>query len=182
MNGTYGTSQELCTWLHFVVFSTWSLTVTRTTRMPVFWGYPLYPMITHTIDQFMLDPKLILLTSSYWIPSSYYWPVHIGSQAHTIDQFILDPKLILLTSSYWIPSSYYWPVHTGSQAHTIDQFILDPKLILLTSSYWIPSSYYWLVHIGSQAHTIDQFILDPKSKQDKVKATNLNNLPKVQIF
>ena len=45
----------------------------------------------------------ILLTSSYWIPSPYYWPVHIGSQAHTIDQFILDPKPILLTSSYWIP-------------------------------------------------------------------------------
>ena len=27
-------------------------------------------------------------------------------------------------------------------------------------------------------HTIDQFILDPKSKQDKVKVTNLKNLPK----
>ena len=31
-------------------------------------------------------------------------------------------------------------------------------------------------------HTIDQFILDPKSKQDKVKITNLKNLPKLQIF
>ena len=31
-------------------------------------------------------------------------------------------------------------------------------------------------------HTIDQFIFDPKSKQDKVKVTNLNNLPKLQIF
>ena len=30
--------------------------------------------------------------------------------------------------------------------------------------------------------TIDQFILDPKSKQDKVKVTNLKNLPKLQIF
>ena len=26
-------------------------------------------MITHTIDQFILNPKSILLTSSYWIPS-----------------------------------------------------------------------------------------------------------------
>ena len=31
-------------------------------------------------------------------------------------------------------------------------------------------------------HTIEQFILDPKSKQDKVKVTNLKNLPKLQIF
>ena len=31
-------------------------------------------------------------------------------------------------------------------------------------------------------HTIDQFILDPKSKQDKVKVTNLKNLPKLNIF
>ena len=30
-------------------------------------------------------------------------------------------------------------------------------------------------------HTIDLFILDPKSKQDKVKITNLKNLPKLQI-
>ena len=30
--------------------------------------------------------------------------------------------------------------------------------------------------------SIDQFILDPKSKQDKVKVTNLKNLPKLQIF
>ena len=30
-------------------------------------------------------------------------------------------------------------------------------------------TYYW-------------FILDPKSKQDKVKVTNLKNLPKLQIF
>ena len=28
-------------------------------------------------------------------------------------------------------------------------------------------------------HSIDQFILDPKSKQDKVKVTNLKNLPKL---
>ena len=31
-------------------------------------------------------------------------------------------------------------------------------------------------------HTIDQFELDPKSKQDKVKITNLKNLPKLQMF
>ena len=42
--------------------------------------------------------------------------------------------------------------------------------------------YYWPVHIGSWVHTIEQFILDPKSKQDKVKVTNLKNLPKLQIF
>ena len=36
--------------------------------------------------------------------------------------------------------------------------------------------YYWPVHVGFQARTIDQFIWDPKSKQDKVKVTNLNNL------
>ena len=30
-------------------------------------------------------------------------------------------------------------------------------------------------------HIIDQFILDPKPKQDKVKITNLKNLPKFQI-
>ena len=29
---------------------------------------PRRPMITHTIDQFILNPKSILLTSSYWIP------------------------------------------------------------------------------------------------------------------
>ena len=37
-------------------------------------------MITHTVEQFILDPKLILLSSSY------------RTQAHTIEQFILDPK------------------------------------------------------------------------------------------
>ena len=42
--------------------------VTRTSRTPAFWA-PRCPMITHTIDQFILDPKPILLTSSYWIPS-----------------------------------------------------------------------------------------------------------------
>ena len=31
-------------------------------------------------------------------------------------------------------------------------------------------------------HTIEQFIFDPKSKQDKVKVTNLINLPKLQNF
>ena len=31
-------------------------------------------------------------------------------------------------------------------------------------------------------HIIDQFIFDPKSKQDIVKVTNLNNLPKLQIM
>ena len=30
---------------------------------------PRRPMITHTIDQFILNPKSILLTSSYRIPS-----------------------------------------------------------------------------------------------------------------
>ena len=30
---------------------------TSTTRTPVFWGYPMLPMITHTIEQFILDPK-----------------------------------------------------------------------------------------------------------------------------
>ena len=30
---------------------------------------PRGPMITHTIDQFILNPKSILLTSSYQIPS-----------------------------------------------------------------------------------------------------------------
>ena len=30
-------------------------------------------------------------------------------------------------------------------------------------------------------HTIDQLILDSKYKQDKVKVTNLKNLPKLQI-
>ena len=37
--------------------------------MTVFWEYPHQPMITHTIDRFILDQKPILLTSSYWIPS-----------------------------------------------------------------------------------------------------------------
>ena len=48
----------------------------------------------------------------------------------------------------------------------------------------------WLEHLRSEdsprrpmiTHTIDQFILDPKSKQDKVKVTNLKNFPKLQIF
>ena len=31
-------------------------------------------------------------------------------------------------------------------------------------------------------HTIDQFILDPKSKQDKMKVTDLKNLSKLQIL
>ena len=42
---------------------------TRATRTPAFWGYPHRPLITHTIDQFVLNPKSILLTSSYRIPS-----------------------------------------------------------------------------------------------------------------
>ena len=43
--------------------------ITRTTRMPVFWGYSPPP---HNF--------------------SYYWAVHFESQAHTFDQFISDPK------------------------------------------------------------------------------------------
>ena len=31
-------------------------------------------------------------------------------------------------------------------------------------------------------YTIDQFILDPKSKQNKIKVTNLKNSPKLKIF
>ena len=31
-------------------------------------------------------------------------------------------------------------------------------------------------------HIIDQFTLDPMSKQDKLKVTNLKNLPKLQIL
>ena len=92
-------------------------------------------MSTHTIEQFILIPKPILLSSSYWIPSPYYWAVHIGFQAHTIEQFISDSKPILLSSSYWIPSPYYWAVHIGFQAHTIEQFRLDSKPILLSSSW-----------------------------------------------
>ena len=42
---------------------------TRTTRTPAFWGYPPPPVITHTIDKVVLNPKSILLTSSYRIPS-----------------------------------------------------------------------------------------------------------------
>ena len=39
------------------------------TKTPAFWGYP------------PAAPWLpILLTKSFWIPSPYYWPVHIGSQ------------------------------------------------------------------------------------------------------
>ena len=43
--------------------------LTRTTRTPAFWGYPLPP---HDYP--------------------YYWPVHFESQVHTIDQLISDPK------------------------------------------------------------------------------------------
>ena len=45
------------------------LVTTRTTRTPAFWGYPRRPVITYTIDQVVLNPKSILLTSSYRIPS-----------------------------------------------------------------------------------------------------------------
>ena len=45
------------------------ITKAISTRTPAFWGYPRRPMITHTIDQFILNPKSILLTSSYRIPS-----------------------------------------------------------------------------------------------------------------
>ena len=31
--------------------------VSRTTMTPAFWGYPRRPMITHTTEQFILDPK-----------------------------------------------------------------------------------------------------------------------------
>ena len=34
---------------------------------------PRRPMITHTIDQFILNHKSILLTSSYQIPSQNKW-------------------------------------------------------------------------------------------------------------
>ena len=47
---------------------TLNLHKTRTTRTPAFWGYPRRPVITHTIDHFVLNPKSILLTSSYRIP------------------------------------------------------------------------------------------------------------------
>ena len=43
---------------------------TRTTRTPAFWGYPPdAPWLPHTIDQFILNPKSILLTSWYQILS-----------------------------------------------------------------------------------------------------------------
>ena len=42
---------------------------TRTTRSLRSEDTPRRPMITHTIDQFILNPKSILLTSSYRIPS-----------------------------------------------------------------------------------------------------------------
>ena len=53
--------------------------------------------------------------------------------------------------------------------------------LILTRTTRMPA-FYWPVHIRSQAHIVDQFILDPKSKQDKVKVTNLKNFPKLQIF
>ena len=43
-----------------------------TTRTPAFWGYPPTP---HDYP--------ILLTSLFWIPSPYYWPVDIRSQVKT---------------------------------------------------------------------------------------------------
>ena len=49
-----------------------------------------------------------------------------------------------------------------------------------TTAYDYP--YYWSVHIGSQAHTIDQVILDPKSKEDKVKVTNLRVCQNFKFF
>ena len=44
----------------------------------------------------------------------------------------------------------------------------------------LPSEY--TRHRPMITHTIDQFISDLKSKQDKVKVTNLKNLPRLQIF
>ena len=48
---------------------------TRTTRTPAFWGYPPPPPMPHDYP--------ILLTSLFWIPSPYYWPVDIRSQVKT---------------------------------------------------------------------------------------------------
>ena len=55
-----------------IIIITTTLTMTtRTTRTPAFWGYPPPPP----------PPWFpLLLTSSFWIPSPYYWSVHIGSQ------------------------------------------------------------------------------------------------------
>ena len=126
-------------------------------------------MITHTIDQLILDPK-----PKHPHDYPHNWSVHIGSQ------FKIPPWLpTLLTSSYWIPS-----LNTTMITHTIDQLILDPKSkhphdyphnwpahsgsqlkippwlpTLLTSSYWIPSQNTTMI-----THTIDQLILDPKLK------------------
>ena len=45
------------------------LITTRTTRTPAFWGYPPPPHDYPYYNQFILNPKSILLTSSYRIPS-----------------------------------------------------------------------------------------------------------------
>ena len=59
-----------------VVLSHWhpstAPVTTRTTRTLAFWRYPPTP---HDYP--------ILLTSLFWIPSPYYWPVNIRSQVKT---------------------------------------------------------------------------------------------------
>ena len=67
VNGSHFVLASMC-W-HIVPHITmryWD--ITRTTRTPAFWGYPLPPR------------DYPYLTSSFWIPSPCYWSVHIGSQ------------------------------------------------------------------------------------------------------
>ena len=48
---------------------------------------PRRPMITHTIDQFILNPKSILLTSSYQIPGQN------KVKAEKVEKFVKKLKL-----------------------------------------------------------------------------------------
>ena len=68
-------------------------------------------MITHTTDQFILDPKSKLLTSSYWVPSQNHWPVHIGSQVKTRQGQSYKFQEFVKTSNLWILK--FTEIHSG---------------------------------------------------------------------
>ena len=77
------------------------------------------PMTTHTIiDQFILDPKPILLTSSYWIPSQ-----NKTNQNYQIKEFAK-------TSNFWILRKAVHTTHLLKLLDKVCKYEMDPISIV----------------------------------------------------
>ena len=80
-------------------------------------------------------------------------------------------------------ASFYWQDHEESV--TLTGFRSSPRLLgpqSLTKTRTTRTPAFWGYPPPPHEYPFYWFTLDPKSKEDKVKVTNLKNLPKLQIF